>query len=80
MYHRYLDDIRKHYKELKKAKPSKGDKSSKGDKHDRKKEIKRIELKRQQLKVLLKYIDKDYASVKNRYELSSPTPPLFSPC
>ncbi|KAL2133526.1 hypothetical protein VTI74DRAFT_2212 [Chaetomium olivicolor] len=54
----YLEDLRQHAKELKKAKP-------KGDKHDRKKkEQKRIESKRQHLKVLIKYIDKDYADVK----------------
>ncbi|KAL2018379.1 hypothetical protein VTK56DRAFT_914 [Thermocarpiscus australiensis] len=55
----YLEDLRKHLKELKKAK------AKKGDKHERKKEQKRIELKRQHLKVLVRYIDKDYADVKN---------------
>ncbi|KXX79222.1 hypothetical protein MMYC01_205635 [Madurella mycetomatis] len=54
----YLEDLRKHMKELKKTK------ATKGDKHDRKKEQKRIESKRQHLKVLVKYIDKDYADVK----------------
>jgi hypothetical protein len=54
-------------KELKK----KG-KAVKGDKHDRKKEQKRIETKRQHLKVLLKYIDKDYADTKNRYATGFP--------
>ncbi|KAJ4300653.1 hypothetical protein N0V88_003339 [Collariella sp. IMI 366227] len=53
----YLEDLRKHSKELKKTKP-------KGDKHNRKKEQKRTEQKRQYLKVLIKYIDKDYADVK----------------
>jgi len=55
----YLEDLRKHLKELKKIKVTKG------DKHDRKKEQKRIESKRQHLKVLVKYIDKDYADTKN---------------
>ncbi|KAK3943231.1 hypothetical protein QBC46DRAFT_361966 [Diplogelasinospora grovesii] len=54
----YLDDLKKHLKELKNEKPSKG------DKHERKKEQKRIETKRQHLKVLIKYIDRDYADVK----------------
>jgi hypothetical protein len=58
---RYLEDLRKHMKELKKAK------ATKGDKHERKKEQKRIESKRQHLKVLIKYINKDYADVKNRF-------------
>lgn len=58
---RYLEDLRKHLKELKKAKPPKG------DKHDRKKEQKRLETKRQHMKVLIKYVDKDYAETKNRY-------------
>ncbi|KAK4121562.1 hypothetical protein N657DRAFT_577644 [Parathielavia appendiculata] len=55
----YLEDLQNHMKELKKAKPAKG------DKHERKKEQKRIETKRQHLKVLIKYINKDYADVKN---------------
>ncbi|KAL2260434.1 hypothetical protein VTK26DRAFT_5547 [Humicola hyalothermophila] len=55
----YLEDLRKHMRELKKTK------ASKGDKHERKKEQKRIETKRQHLKVLIKYIDKDYAEIKN---------------
>ncbi|KAK5652105.1 hypothetical protein OQA88_10883 [Cercophora sp. LCS_1] len=42
----YLEDLRKHLKELKKAKP-------KGDKHERKKEQKRIDTKRQHLKILI---------------------------
>jgi hypothetical protein len=57
---RYLDDLKKHLKELKNEKPSKG------DKHERKKEQKRIDTKRQHLKVLIKYIDRDYADVKKR--------------
>lgn len=36
-------------------------------KKDRKKEEKRIETKRRHLKVLVKYIDQDYAEVKRRY-------------
>ncbi|KAH8891787.1 hypothetical protein GQ53DRAFT_794023 [Thozetella sp. PMI_491] len=55
----YLEDFRKHNKELKKTKVSKV------DKHERKKERKRIEMKRKHLKILLKYIDKDYADTKN---------------
>lgn len=55
----YLDDIRKHVKALKNFEP-------KGDKKTRKKEAKRNEKKRQQLKVLAKYLDKDYEAVKNR--------------
>ena len=54
----YLEDLRKHLKELKKVKPSKG------DKHERRKEQKRIDSKRQHLKILIQYIDKDYADVK----------------
>lgn len=51
-------------------------KATKGDKHERKKEQKRIETKRQHLKVLIKYINKDYADVKNR---SVDDPPLSPP-
>ena len=47
-------------KTLKRARPSKG------NKHERKKEEKRLKSKRQHLKILLKYIDKDYAVVKAR--------------
>ena len=36
------------------------------NKRDRKKEKQRIETKRQHLKVLLKYVDKDYAEIRNR--------------
>ncbi|CAK7210924.1 hypothetical protein SCUCBS95973_000957 [Sporothrix curviconia] len=54
----YLDDIRKHIKALKNFEP-------KGDKKNRKKEVKRNEKKRQQLKVLAKYLDEDYEAVKN---------------
>ena len=58
-------------KELKKTKPAKS------EKHGRKKQQKRIELKRKQLKVLIKYIEKDYADIKNRYDalLVLPTSP-----
>ncbi len=41
-------------------------KASKGDKHERKKEQKRIKTTHRHLKVLIKYIKKDYADVKNR--------------
>ncbi|KAK3352876.1 cation channel-like protein [Lasiosphaeria hispida] len=54
----YLEDLRKHLKELKKTK------ASKAGKHDRKKEQKRMDTKRQHLKILIQYIDKDYADVK----------------
>ncbi|OAA67111.1 aaa family ATPase [Niveomyces insectorum RCEF 264] len=53
----YVEDMRDYVKALKKAKPS-------GDKKARKKEQKRNEKKRRQLKVLVKYIDKDYEAVK----------------
>lgn len=36
-------------------------------KKDRKREEKRIDTKRRHLKVLVKYIDQDYAEVKRRY-------------
>ncbi len=55
----YLEDMRKHVKVLKNAEP-------KGEKKQRKKEAKRNEKKRQQLKILVKYLDKDYEAVKNR--------------
>jgi hypothetical protein len=54
----YLDDLKEYYKGLKKAKP-KGD-----SKQARKKDKKKNETKQQHLKVLLKYINKDYAKVK----------------
>lgn len=41
-------------------------KVAKGAKQERRKEQKRIETMRQHLKVLIKYINKDYADVKNR--------------
>lgn len=62
---RYLEDLRKHMKSLKKVKPSAT------DRHGRKKEQKRIDTKRQHLKVLIKYLDKDYDAVKNRWVLTS---------
>ena len=55
-------------KELKKAK------ATKRVKRERKKEQKRIETKRQHLRVLVKYIDKDYADIKNRSLDSTPSP------
>jgi len=54
----YLEDLRKYMKDLKKAKPTKG------DKHERRKEQKRIESRRQHLKILIQYVDKDYADIK----------------
>ncbi len=57
--YRYLEDLRKHLKSLKKVKPTAT------DKHGRRKEQKRIDNKRQHLKILIKYLDKDYDSVKN---------------
>lgn len=52
----YLEDLRKLCKELKTAKPS--------VKKGKKKALKRIATKRKHIKVLLKYLDKDYASTK----------------
>ena len=69
----YLEDLRKHLKELKKTK------ATKGDKRDRKKEQKRIETKRQHLRVLVKYVDKDYADTKNRYAQTRSCPPFSEP-
>ncbi|ROW16792.1 hypothetical protein VPNG_01542 [Cytospora leucostoma] len=56
----YLEDLRKHSKHLKKqiASPPGPDKAA------RKKEAKRLEEMRQHLKVLIKYVDKDYEHVK----------------
>lgn len=56
----YLDDLKKHAKQLKKQLKS----SSASDKQGRK-EIKWQEEKRLHLKVLVKYIDKDYEHIKN---------------
>ncbi len=50
-------------------------KASKGDKHERKKEQKRIATTRQHLKVLIKFVKKDYADIKNR----SVSAPVVSP-
>lgn len=36
------------------------------DKHERKKQAKHIETARKHLKVLVKYLDKDYADIKKR--------------
>jgi hypothetical protein len=58
-FSRYLEDLRTYIKQLKKTK------ASASDKHARKKEQKRNENKRQQLKVLVKYLDNDYATVKS---------------
>jgi hypothetical protein len=52
----YLEDLRKAYKELKNKKVT--------EKKGKKKLKKRNETKRKHLKVLLKYLDKDYASTK----------------
>lgn len=56
----YLEDLRKHLKLLKKqiASPPGSDKAA------RRKEGKRLEEKRQHLKILVKYIDKDYENTK----------------
>ncbi|KAK0742028.1 hypothetical protein B0T21DRAFT_381752 [Apiosordaria backusii] len=53
----YLDDFKKHLKELKKRKV-------KGRKRNHRKEQKRLVDKRKHLKVLIKYLDKDYAEIK----------------
>ncbi|KAK1976612.1 ATPase [Colletotrichum cereale] len=54
----YLEDFRKFDKQLKKTV------AAGADKKERKKHKKHIKTKRQHLKVLLKYLDKDYAHVK----------------
>ncbi|KAK7421853.1 hypothetical protein QQZ08_009730 [Neonectria magnoliae] len=54
----YLEDLRAHRKSLKKTKPA-GD-----NKQERKKNQKRLDEKRKHLKVLLGYLDEDYAAVK----------------
>ncbi|PHH80034.1 hypothetical protein CDD82_2018 [Ophiocordyceps australis] len=54
----YLDDFRAHLKALRKAKPA-GD-----DKKERKKNQIRLKNKRKQLKVLIQYLDSDYAKTK----------------
>lgn len=58
--HRYIDDFREHRKHLKRSKAA-------GDtKRRRRKHQKRIDGKLKQLKVLIEYLDKDYAKVKAR--------------
>ncbi|KAK2614233.1 hypothetical protein N8I77_001079 [Diaporthe amygdali] len=57
----YLEDLRKHARQLKKQVK----KPSASDKQERKKEVKWLEEKRLHLKVLVKYIDKDYEHIKN---------------
>jgi hypothetical protein len=59
---RYLEDLRKYLKQLKKREPAEG------TREERKKEQKRIDLKRKHLKVLVKYIDKDYDEIKKRLD------------
>ncbi|KPM40325.1 hypothetical protein AK830_g6217 [Neonectria ditissima] len=54
----YLEDLRAHRKLLKKTQPA-GD-----SKQERKKNQKRLDEKRKHLKVLLKYLDEDYAATK----------------
>ena len=55
---RYLEDFREHAKALKELEPE-------GDcKRERKKNQKRLDDKRKQIKVLIKYLDKDYAETK----------------
>lgn len=56
----YLEDLRKHAKHLKKQMKS----PLATDKQERKKEAKWLEEKRLHLKVLVKYIDKDYEHIK----------------
>jgi hypothetical protein len=56
----YLEDLRKHAKQLKKLVKN----PSGSDKQERKKEAKWVEEKRLHLKVLVKYIDKDYEHIK----------------
>ncbi|KAL0944799.1 AAA family ATPase [Colletotrichum truncatum] len=54
----YLEDLRHYCKKLKKTEPTSSDKK------ERKKQQKHIDNKRLHLKVLLKYLDKDYAHIK----------------
>ena len=54
----YLEDFRAHLKHLKRAQPA-GD-----SKKERQKNGTRLENKRKQLRVLIKYLDKDYAKTK----------------
>lgn len=55
----YLEDLSKYLKALKK------NKATGSDRHSRKKAQKRIDGKRDHLKVLIKYINKDYETVKS---------------
>ncbi|KAK2594599.1 hypothetical protein QQS21_007684 [Conoideocrella luteorostrata] len=54
----YLEDFQSHLKKLKEVEPA-----GKRDRERRKNQL-RLDNKRQQLKVLIKYLDKDYAKVK----------------
>ncbi|OAA46148.1 ATPase, AAA-type, core [Metarhizium rileyi] len=54
----YLEDFRSHLKTLKDVEPAGG------ERRERKKNQQRLDSKRKQLKVLIKYLDKDYAKVK----------------
>ncbi|ATY59287.1 AAA family ATPase, putative [Cordyceps militaris CM01] len=58
----YLDDLRAHYKHLKTVKPT-GD-----SKRERAKNAKKIDLKTMHLKILLKYLRKDYADIKRQVD------------
>jgi len=62
----YIEDLRQHAKALKNKKVTvaKKDKKEKSSKKSKKKLLKHNELKRQHLRVLLKYLDKDYADTK----------------
>ncbi|KAL8408299.1 hypothetical protein RB594_006918 [Gaeumannomyces avenae] len=55
----YLGDLINHYRVLKKSK------ATGSDKHSRKKAMKRLDEKREHLKVLIRYINKDYQTVKS---------------
>ncbi|TQV90683.1 hypothetical protein V2A60_006894 [Cordyceps javanica] len=58
----YFDDLRVHYKHLKTVKPA-GD-----SKRERAKNAKKLDLKIAHLKVLLKYLRKDYADIKRQVD------------
>lgn len=58
----YMDDLRAHYKLLKNTKPS-GD-----SKRERSKNAKKLDLKIAHLKLLLKYLRKDYAEIKRQVD------------
>lgn len=68
----YLEDMRKHVRVLKKTKPT-------GKKKDVKKERKLLQKKTQQLKILVRYLDKDYESVKKKLVASLLIVSLWSP-